>query len=141
MDAASEAERAVVRIRAAFSPHRWSLWKQRPRLILYCLVVEIVAVLVTVSTAISVPAATCDVVVLAALACLGVLQAELGRKVERVRRLVSDTPHINMTSVWTFAGVLLLPPALAGALVAILYLHLATRSLYRIRRVRRSARS
>jgi len=25
--------------------------------------------------------------------------------VERIRRRVSGTPHINMTSVWTFAGV------------------------------------
>ncbi|MEC3982505.1 GGDEF domain-containing protein [Amycolatopsis sp. H20-H5] len=135
MNGADAAASAPARLHAALSPLRWTLWKQRPTLILYCLLVETVALAVTAATAIGVPTRLRDLVFLAVLACLGVLQAELGRQVERVRRLVSDTPHINMTSVWTFAGVLLLPPALVGTLVAILYLHLATRSLYRIRRV------
>ena len=40
-----------------------------------------------------------------------------------------------MTSVWTLAGVLLLPPAFAAVLTAILYAHLAIRSWYRLQRV------
>jgi len=40
-----------------------------------------------------------------------------------------------MTSVWTFAGVLLLPPPLLALLVAGLYSHLALRSWYRLQRV------
>jgi UPF0716 family protein affecting phage T7 exclusion len=142
MDGIGTADRAADRIRDARSPRRWTLRHQRPRLILYCVVVECIAVVATVGSAIAVPTRLRDVGIFAALAGLGVLQAELGRQVERVRRLVSDTPHINLTSVWTFAGVLLLPPALVAALVAILYLHLAARSLYGIPRVppfRRSA--
>ncbi|MFD9891145.1 diguanylate cyclase [Amycolatopsis sp. NPDC059027] len=133
MDGAEAAHRAAGRIGDVLSPRRWKLWAQRPGLIAYCLLIEIVAVAATVVTA-GRATRVRDVVILAGLAGLAILQAELGRQIERVRRLVSDTPHINMTSVWTFAGVLLLPPALVTALVAILYLHLGTRSLYRIRR-------
>jgi diguanylate cyclase (GGDEF)-like protein len=66
---------------------------------------------------------------LGALAVLGVVQAECSRKIERARRIVDDrAPHINLTSAWTFAGVLLIPPELTAALVAVLYAHLARRS-------------
>ncbi|WP_409183732.1 GGDEF domain-containing protein [Amycolatopsis sp. VS8301801F10] len=75
-----------------------------------------------------------DLLVFGLLSGCGLLQAELGREVERLR-LRSGTPHINLTSVWSFAGVLLLPSALVTGLVAILYLYLATRSPYRVRRV------
>ncbi len=48
---------------------------------------------------------------------------------------MSSTQHINMTSVWTFAGVLLLPFVHIVVLVIVLYTHLALRSWYRLRRV------
>jgi diguanylate cyclase (GGDEF)-like protein len=117
------------------SPGRWTLWRQRGSLICYVFLVESVALVATVWTAAAVPVRFWDLAVLAILGVLGLLQAELGRQIERVRRLVSDTPHINLTSVWTFAGVLLLPPALVAVLVVVLYVHLATRSLARIKRV------
>ncbi|RSD24007.1 GGDEF domain-containing protein [Amycolatopsis eburnea] len=135
MDGARPAERRSARIRGALNPARWTLWRQRRSLVFYCFLVESVALVATVRTAAAVPVRTWDLAVFGILAGLGVLQAELGRQVERVRRLVSDTPHINLTSVWTFAGVLLLPPALVTALIAVLYAHLATRSLARIKRV------
>jgi hypothetical protein len=34
---------------------------------------------------------------------------ELTRDVERVRRRLNDTPHVNLTSVWSFSAVLALP--------------------------------
>jgi diguanylate cyclase (GGDEF)-like protein len=73
------------------------------------------------------------VLLLAVLAGMGVVQAEIGHGVERVRRQVDHTPHINLTSVWTFAGVMVLPPALIAVLVAVLYTHLALRSWYGLR--------
>ena len=103
------------------TPRRWTLWRQRPRLIVFCLVTEAVAVGSTALAAGWVHPSGKDVLVMLALAVLGIAQAELGRQVERVRRRVNGTPHINMTSVWTFAGVLLLPPVLVAALVALLY--------------------
>jgi diguanylate cyclase (GGDEF)-like protein len=116
-------------------PSRWALWAQRPSLIAYCLLVECLAVLATLLTAGHFPVRPREVVIFGALAAMGITQAELGRQVERVRRRVNGTPHINMTSVWTGAAVLLLPPVLVALLVAVLYAHLAVRSWYRLRRV------
>jgi diguanylate cyclase (GGDEF)-like protein len=125
----------VPRFRDVFvPPPRWALWRQGPRVITYYLVSETLAVVLTLRPSpIEVDRRT--VAILGVLLALGVLQSETGRRVERIRRRVSGTPHINMTSVWTFAGVLLLPPLLLAVLVTGLYLHLAMRSWYRLQRV------
>ncbi|MFD9890977.1 diguanylate cyclase [Amycolatopsis sp. NPDC059027] len=60
----------------------------------------------------------------AALLALAVVQAELSRNVERIRRTIADAPHINMTSVWTFGGALVLPAGLAALLAVLVYGHL-----------------
>ncbi|NBH06663.1 GGDEF domain-containing protein [Amycolatopsis sp. SID8362] len=116
------------------APRHWTLWRQRPRVVVYCLLTEAVAVALTLRPyPVAVDRRT--LLILATLLLLGILQSETGRRVERIRRRVSGTPHINMTSVWTFAGVLLLPPPLLALLVAGLYSHLALRSWYRLQRV------
>jgi diguanylate cyclase (GGDEF)-like protein len=135
MDGDLHADRAVVRIRDVLSPRRWTLWQQRRRLIFYFFFVGLIVVLTTAHSATATQLTSRELVTFGALAGMGTLQAELGRQIERLRRLMSGTPHVNLTSVWTFAGVLLLPPVLVTALIAVLYLHLGTRSLYRIRRV------
>lgn len=127
--------RTVPRFRDVLvAPRRWALWRQGPRVIVYCLASEVVAVVLTLRPSpIAVDRRT--LAILAVLLVLGVAQSEMGRRVERIRRRVSGTPHINMTSVWTFAGVLLLPPVPLAVLVAGLYAHLAVRSWYRLQRV------
>ncbi len=116
------------------APRRWVLWRQGPRVIVYCLASEVGAVVLTLRPSpIAVDRRTLSILVV--LLVLGVAQSETGRRVERIRRRVSGTPHINMTSVWTFAGVLLLPPLLLAVLVGGLYAHLAIRSWYRLQRV------
>ncbi|MET9000547.1 GGDEF domain-containing protein [Amycolatopsis sp. NPDC004169] len=116
------------------APRHWALWRQGPRVIAYCLVTEAAAVALTLRPSpVAVDRRTLAILVV--LLVLGVLQSETGRRVERIRRRVSGTPHINMTSVWTFAGVLLLPPILLAVLVGGLYAHLAIRSWYRLQRV------
>lgn len=114
---------------------RWALWSQRPRFIAYCLLIELAAIGVTVVT-VATSARTVhwqDVGILTALIVAGMLQAEFARQTERTRRRVSSTQHINMTSVWTFAGTLLLPSVFIPALIVVLYTHLALRSWYRLR--------
>jgi diguanylate cyclase (GGDEF)-like protein len=64
---------------------------------------------------------------LAVLLGLALLQAEASRKIERTRRLIANAPHVNMTSVWVFAGVIVLPTWLAGVLVILIYAHLWAR--------------
>lgn len=112
----------------------WALWREKSRVIAYCLLTEIIAVFLTVILFFQPTVTGRDFSILLALLGLGVLQAELGRQVERLRRRVSGVAHINMTSVWIFAGVLVLPPALTAVLTATLYLHLAVRSWYRLQR-------
>ena len=65
--------------------------------------------------------------VLAVLAAAGVLHTETALRVERMRRRVTPSPHVDLSSVWTFAAALLLPPLLAAAGVAVIYLHLYLR--------------
>jgi diguanylate cyclase (GGDEF)-like protein len=59
---------------------------------------------------------------------MGILVAEITKRVERMRRRFSDTPHVNMSSVWTFSAALCTSPALAAATTVVLYLHLWRRS-------------
>ncbi|UOX86069.1 GGDEF domain-containing protein [Amycolatopsis sp. FBCC-B4732] len=115
-------------------PAQWALWKQRPRIVVYCLASEALAVTLAFRPS-PVAVDLRSLTVLGALLALGVIQAEAGRRVERSQRRAAKTPHINMTSVWTFAGVLVLPPLLLAVLVGGLYLHLALRSWYRLQRV------
>jgi predicted signal transduction protein with EAL and GGDEF domain len=49
-----------------------------------------------------------------------------------MRRRFSDTPHVNMSSVWTLSAALLTTPALAAATTIVLYLHLWWRSWHKI---------
>jgi diguanylate cyclase (GGDEF)-like protein len=57
---------------------------------------------------------------LAILFALGVVFEELARKVGKQRLLISSGPQPDMTSVWTFAGTLVLAPGYAALLAAIL---------------------
>jgi diguanylate cyclase (GGDEF)-like protein len=133
MDDSSAAPRAVAGIRAVILPTRWKLWSEPLPYLGYWLASVGSAVTLTVLIAIDAPPHTGDLIMFGALAGLGLLQAEGSRKIERMRRIVDNTPHINLTSAWTFAGVLLLPPELTAALVAVLYWHLARRCWQQLR--------
>ncbi|MEW2507901.1 GGDEF domain-containing protein [Amycolatopsis sp. NPDC047767] len=91
------------------------------------LVIDLAAT-TSVGAGLVVPAASHDVVELVVLCGLGIAAAEMTRQVERRRRRFSDTPHVNFSSVWTLAGALLLPPALAALVAIVLYAHLYLRS-------------
>jgi diguanylate cyclase (GGDEF)-like protein len=61
------------------------------------------------------------------LLVMGIAQAEMSRQIERVRRWMGGQTHINVTSVWYLAGVVLLSPGWAALLAASLYVHLWAR--------------
>ena len=63
-----------------------------------------------------------------AIAGLGMLHAEIVLRVERIRRRITDTPHVDFSSVWTFAGALLLPPVIAALVAVVVFTHLWARS-------------
>jgi diguanylate cyclase (GGDEF)-like protein len=95
--------------------------------VLLVLAVEVGAVAAVVThLATSARAAfTGEVLALAAfLTFLSVVHTELATGIERIRRRAAETSYFDLSSVWTFAAALLLPPALAAAVIAAVYLHL-----------------
>lgn len=58
------------------------------------------------------------------------MYAEAGARIERLRRYVASTTFSNASSLWCFAGALVLPIGLAGILTVCLY----AQDLWRIRR-------
>ena len=105
-------------------PRSWALWRQRPAMVLYFLVIEALAVGLIVYFALHTHLTGRHWLHFGLLIGMGVLQAEVSRKIEKARRLITKAPHVNMTSVWVFAGAILLPPVLAGALAVVVYFHL-----------------
>ncbi|QRP51119.1 diguanylate cyclase [Amycolatopsis sp. FDAARGOS 1241] len=103
----------------------WSV--ARPRWIGYALVTEVAAAVATGTAMVTDFGGAVQFGWFAALVILGVGQAEMSRRSERLRRWMSGQTHINVTSVWYLAGAFLLPPAWVAVLALVLYLHLWTR--------------
>ncbi|MGC7093951.1 diguanylate cyclase [Amycolatopsis lurida] len=102
----------------------WKLWSLPRRVVFFVVAVEIAALAATVFAVMARPAGDAHWSTFIVLASLGLVSAEVTRHVERVRKKFSDTPHVNMSSVWTFSAALLTAPALAAATAVLLYLHL-----------------
>jgi diguanylate cyclase (GGDEF)-like protein len=62
------------------------------------------------------------------LAGLGLLHTEIALGVERFRRRVMVGNHANLSSVWTFAGALVLPIPCAAAVAVVVHLHVWART-------------
>jgi diguanylate cyclase (GGDEF)-like protein len=62
------------------------------------------------------------------LCVIGIAHTEIAVRVERIRRRVTETPHVDLSSVWTFAGAVLLPPALTTVVAVVVFTHLWWRS-------------
>jgi diguanylate cyclase (GGDEF)-like protein len=117
---------------AAWRPTRWSLWSA-PRVVIgYVLVVDLAAVALLISTSSLAPVQPRDWLWLAVLAAGAAAHIEGARGIERLREVAAEgVPYVNLKGMWTFAGVLILPPPLAGLLIALTYTH----SWFRLRRV------
>jgi diguanylate cyclase (GGDEF)-like protein len=93
------------------------------------LVVELTAVGAVVAAAVRMPLPDAhQLLETALLAGLGILHTETALGVERLRRRVTVGNHANLSSVWTFAGALVLPPALAAAVAVVVHLHVWART-------------
>jgi diguanylate cyclase (GGDEF)-like protein len=112
-------------------PRDWKLWQvPRPFLVLV-LAVDAGAVAAVVGTAVLYPVTGRHLLWFAILAGLAITHLEVTRRVERMRELASEgVPYVSLKAVWTFAGLLILPPGLVAALIVITYAH----SWYRIGR-------
>lgn len=101
---------------------RWALWQLPAKAVAVVLAVEAGALAVVVTGA-SVPAFPA-VGLAVFLTLLSVVHTELATGIERARRRAAETSYFDLSSVWTFAAALLLPPVLASALILVVYLHL-----------------
>jgi diguanylate cyclase (GGDEF)-like protein len=74
-----------------------------------------------------------DLVRFSALVLLSVAYIEVSRQIEFQRRLIAaGSAHVDVTSVWLFAGALILPPSLAVIAVVASFAHLWARSWSRV---------
>jgi diguanylate cyclase (GGDEF)-like protein len=98
----------------------WPLWSL-PRIVLSTVLgVELLAVAVTAATLTRFPVRTHDWLIFGILAACSVIHLELVRGIERIREGIrTNTALVDLKSAWTFAGVLLLPPALAITLAVL----------------------
>jgi diguanylate cyclase (GGDEF)-like protein len=64
----------------------------------------------------------------ALLGGLGILHTEIAIGVERLRRRVMVGNHANLSSVWTFAGALVLPPVYAVVVAVVVHMHVWART-------------
>ncbi|MEJ3654244.1 GGDEF domain-containing protein [Actinomycetes bacterium KLBMP 9759] len=87
------------------------------------LTVEGAAVAVIAGEAVAVPPTT-GFALAAFVALLSIVHTELATGIERIRRRTAETSYFDLSSVWTFAAALLLPPLLASAVIIIVYAHL-----------------
>ena len=111
-----------------WSVTRWEVWQLDGRTVTTIVLVDGLAVLlVGIGLLVLRPPAVRDLGLAAGLAVLGVVHTEIASTVERMRRRVSGTSYYDLSSVWTFAAALLLPPPLAATVVLAVYLHLWVR--------------
>lgn len=117
----SKDRRRAVRFVAA---RRWALWSAPRSFVAFVLLVDAAALAVIGLTASVAPVTERDLVWFATLALLSVLHLEANRRIERLRELAAEgTQYVDLKSIWTFAGLLLLPPPLVAALIVVTYTH------------------
>lgn len=106
------------------NPRRWTVWSvPRPFLVLL-LVVDLSAVAIVGLTAMLYPVTERHIALFLVLAALSAAHLEVSRGAERLRELATEgAPYVVWLSIWTFAGLLLLPPPLVAALIVITYGH------------------
>ncbi|MGH3565456.1 MAG: GGDEF domain-containing protein [Pseudonocardia sp.] len=102
---------------------QWVVWSLPGRALTVVLIVEITAVALIAVHLIG-PGSVLDIGSAAVLSLLGIAHTEIAVGVERIRRRVTESLHIDLSSVWTFAGAVILPPAYAAIVAVVVFAHL-----------------
>jgi diguanylate cyclase (GGDEF)-like protein len=114
---------------ARWSIRGWTIWSIPPKVIGPVFTVELAALVLTAMQAVSLRGVTLrDTLVVALLSVLGVFHTEVALGVERLRRRMSPVDHHDLSSVWTFAGVVVLPSVLAILVALVIHSHLWLRA-------------
>ncbi|WP_232664855.1 sensor domain-containing diguanylate cyclase [Pseudonocardia sp. TRM90224] len=106
----------------------WPLWRLPPRLIAPMLLMEATALTLVVVGVLGGVPTHAQLVKGAIVVVAGLLHAEAALRIERVRRRISEGNHVDLSSVWTFAGSLLLPSAYAAIGAGVIWTHLWMRT-------------
>ncbi len=113
--------------RTARSLLDWDVWSLPGRLLGSVLLVDLLAFSLVLFDALTSPIHTygSGPAIGSALLLGAVAHSEISLRLERIRRrVVRETAHIDLSSVWTFAAVILLPITLAAVLIIVLDLYL-----------------
>jgi diguanylate cyclase (GGDEF)-like protein len=91
--------------------------------------VDLAAALLSVAIGLRATVTTSDLLRFGTLAVLSVIYLEISRRVEHRRRLFAEgSSYIDVSSVWVFAGAIVLPTVLAVVIAIVIYTHLWLRS-------------
>jgi diguanylate cyclase (GGDEF)-like protein len=98
------------------------------------LAIDALAIAIIATTVSRSPVTWSDAARLGVLAAGSALYVETTRGIERMRWVTSGngSPYVNLKTMWAFAGVMLLPPALALCLIGFTYTHAWLRATRRI---------
>jgi len=99
----------------------WALWSNPRRALSYVLAVDLAAVVAIVVSAVLIPVDRSTIWPFVALMACAVMYTEASRSIEQVRAQNAASPHVDLNSVWMFAAVVLLHPAMAAAVIATSY--------------------
>src|SRR3954469_12329833 len=105
----------------------WPLWRTPRAMLAFVLAVDALTFLVSlcliINTHAHAYAHASDLARLAVLLVLWVLFEETSNRIERMRVRLAAYGHVDMTSVWTFAAALILPPAVTVLLCLVVLVH------------------
>jgi len=99
-----------------WAPRSWELWSLPKDLIRYLIFAEVGAGLWMVAALLSETVTRSDLIRFGVLAVLLATFQQISPRIERMRIRMADSHRIDMTSVWTFAGVIALPAGLAAVM-------------------------
>ena len=113
-------------------PSRWGLWEVSRRALWYILAVDAAAAAVVAFSLVHTQLDRSELFPFLALMACGALYIEASRSIERIREYYAGTPHADLNSVWLFAGVLLLHPALSAVVIVTSYVYRWLRVRHRV---------
>lgn len=101
---------------------RWAVWREPARTLYPVLSVELTAVILGGLLLFRQPRPSAvELVAAAVLLVAGIAHAEIALGVERARRRIAHGNVVDLSSIWTFAGVVVLPTFDAGLIAVVIY--------------------
>jgi diguanylate cyclase (GGDEF)-like protein len=105
-------------------PRYWRLWGERKAVVAYVLAVDLAAMALVATAAVTTPVSSRDLFRFGLLVAGAVVHREVVRPIEILReRAAGNDLFVNLTSLWIFAAALSIPLPLVFAVTAIVYLH------------------